>query len=54
LYKDQIKKLLEEDIIARYYLEKGSVEAGFKYDHELKKAAEVLQNQTQYAKLLKP
>lgn len=54
LYKDQIKKLLEEDIIARYYLEKGSVEAGFKYDHELKKATEILQNQPQYAKLLKP
>lgn len=53
LYKDQIKKLLEEDIIARYYLEKGSVEAGFKYDHELKKATEVLQNRTQYAKILK-
>lgn len=54
LYKDQIKKLLEEDIIARYYLEKGSVEAGFKYDHELKKASEILLNQPQYAKLLKP
>lgn len=54
LYKDQIKKLLEEDIIARYYLEKGSVEAGFKYDLELKKATEILLNQPQYAKLLKP
>lgn len=54
LYKDQIKKLLEEDILARYYLEKGSVEAGFKYDQELKKAAEILQSQPQYIKLLKP
>lgn len=54
LYKDQIKKLLEEDIIARYYLEKGSVESGFKYDQELKKASDVLQNQGQYAKILKP
>lgn len=54
LYKDQIKKLLEEDIIARYYLEKGSVESGFKYDHELKKASEVLLNHAQYAKILKP
>jgi carboxyl-terminal processing protease len=54
LYKDQIKKLLEEDIIARYYLEKGSVESSFKYDHELKKASEVLLNPIQYAKILKP
>lgn len=54
LYKDQIKRILEEDIIGRYYLEKGSVEAGFKYDHELKKATEVLLNQAQYAKILKP
>ncbi len=54
LYKDQIKKLLEEDIIARYHLEKGSVEASFKYDQELKKATEVLLNRTQYAKILKP
>lgn len=54
LYKDQIKKLLEEDIIARYYLEKGSVESSFKYDHELKKASEVLLNRIQYGKILKP
>lgn len=54
LYKDQIKKMLEEDIIARYYLEKGSVESSFKYDHELKKASEVLLNRAQYAKILKP
>lgn len=54
LYKDQIKKVLEEDIIGRYYLEKGSVEAGFKYDHELKKAMDVLLNQAQYTKILKP
>lgn len=54
LYKDEIKKLLEEDIIARYYLERGSVESSFKYDQELKKACEVLLNKSQYAKLLKP
>lgn len=54
LYKDQIKKLLEEDIIARYYLEKGSVESSFKYDHELKKASEVLLNAAQYSRILKP
>jgi carboxyl-terminal processing protease len=52
LYKDQIKRLLEENIVARYYLAKGTVEAGFKYDKDIKKASEVLLNSTQYKKLL--
>ncbi len=52
IYKDQIKKLLEEDIISRYYLEKGSVQASFKYDDEVKKAIEVLHDPKQYKKIL--
>lgn len=52
LYKDQIKRLLEEDIASRYYLERGSVEVGFKYDMEIKKASEVLLNTAQYRKIL--
>ena len=52
LYKDQIKKLLEEDIASRYYMEKGSVEVGFKYDQEIKKASEVLLSSAQYKKIL--
>jgi carboxyl-terminal processing protease len=52
LYKDQIKKLLEEDIASRYYMEKGSVEVGFKYDQDIKKASEVLLNTAQYKKIL--
>lgn len=51
-FKDQIKMVLEEDIVSRYQLEKGSVEAGFKYDQDVKKAIEVLNNKTQYNKLL--
>jgi carboxyl-terminal processing protease len=52
LYKDQIKMLLEQEIVSRYYLEKGSIEAGFKYDKDIKKALEVMHNQSQYKKLL--
>lgn len=52
LYKDQIKQLLEEDIISRYHLERGSIEVGFKYDPDIKKATEVLTNTAQYKKLL--
>lgn len=54
LYRDQIKKLLEEDIISRYYLEEGTVQVGFKYDQELKKASDVLLNKSTYSRLLKP
>ena len=35
IFKDQIKKLLEEEIASRYYLEKGATEAGFKFDREI-------------------
>jgi len=52
LYKDEIKMLLEEDIVARYHLEKGTVEVGFKYDEEVKKAVDVLHNPVQYKKVL--
>lgn len=52
LYKDQIKRLLEEEIALRYYLAKGAVEVSFKYDKDIKKASEVLLNNAQYKKLL--
>lgn len=52
LYKDEIKLLLEEDIVARYHLEKGSIEAGFKYDDDVKKAIEILHDSPKYKKLL--
>jgi carboxyl-terminal processing protease len=44
--------LLEEEIVSRYHLEKGSIETGFKYDLEIKKAAEILHNPAQYKSLL--
>lgn len=52
LYKDQIKRLLEEDIVGRYYLEKGSVENSFKHDEDVAKAIEVLHDQARYKKIL--
>jgi carboxyl-terminal processing protease len=51
-YKGQIKMLLEEEIVSRFHLERGSIEAGFKYDNEVKKAAEILHDHTQYKKIL--
>jgi len=51
-FKDQIKPLLEEEIVSRYYFEKGTVESRFKNDNEVKKAMEVLRDQPEYKKIL--
>ncbi len=51
-FKDQIKPLLEVEIVSRYYFEKGTVEARFKNDNEVKRAMDVLRNQSEYKKIL--
>jgi carboxyl-terminal processing protease len=52
LNKEQIRILLEEEIVSRYHLEQGSVQIGFKYDNEVKRAIELLHDNKQYRKLL--
>ena len=52
-FAKDIKPLLAEEIVKRYYFEKGSVQETLKDDADLKKALEVLQNQTEYKKILK-
>jgi carboxyl-terminal processing protease len=52
MYKDQIKMLLEEEIVSRHYLEKGGIETGFKHDQDIKKAVDLLHNNAQYKKIL--
>lgn len=52
LYKDQIKMLLEEEVVSRFHLERGGIENGFKYDEDVKKAIDVLHNAPQYKKIL--
>lgn len=50
--QQQIRMLLEEEIAARFFLERGSIEAAFKYDKDVKKAVEILHDQSQYKKIL--
>jgi carboxyl-terminal processing protease len=50
--KDEIKMLLENEIVKRYYFRKGAIENNFAYDEELKKAVEILNDRTQYKQLL--
>ncbi len=51
-FKDEIKNLLKNEIVSRYYFQKGRVEAALKDDPELKKAIELLDNKEEYKKIL--
>lgn len=51
-YKEEVKTLLEEQIVSRYYLHPGSVEASLGHDLAVKTAAEVLKDENRYNKLL--
>ena len=45
-FKEEIRRLLENEIVSRYYYQKGKLENNFKYDEELKSAYNVLKNKT--------
>lgn len=51
-FAKDIKPMLAEEIIKRYYYEKGAVQENLKDDADLKKALEVLQNSAEYTKTL--
>ena len=52
-HHDEIKSILESEIISRYYYQKGRLEAGFKYDPDIKKATLLLNDQALYKSILK-
>ena len=51
-FAKDIKPLIAEEIVKRYYFEKGAVQESLKDDPDLKKALEVLQQPEEYKKLL--
>ena len=51
-FKTEVKKLLETEIVKRYYYQKGELLAGLKDDDVLAKALEVLANPALYRKTL--
>ncbi|SFS96688.1 S41 family peptidase [Mucilaginibacter polytrichastri] len=53
LHKDEIKQVLENEIVSRYYYEKGRYEVNFKYDKELAQAVKTMQDKNQLAAVLK-
>ena len=53
-FKPEIKELLEQEIVSRYFFEKGRTEAGFDDDPNIIQAVAVLNDPNRYAALLKP
>lgn len=51
-FAKDIKPLIAEEIVKRYYFERGAVQETLKDDAELKKALEVLQQPVEYKKVL--
>jgi carboxyl-terminal processing protease len=51
-FKEDIKEMLEEEIISRYYLQKGIIEASFDDDEDIQAALKVLDNPAEYSKIL--
>jgi carboxyl-terminal processing protease len=52
-HKAEIKRVLETQIISRYYFEKGKVEQAFQYDKEIAQAKSLFNNQNQILAILK-
>lgn len=52
-FKDEIKELLENEIVSRYYYQRGRIENSFAYDTDTKKAAEILNDNKLYSQILK-
>jgi carboxyl-terminal processing protease len=53
-FKDEIKQLLEDEIVTRYYYSKGRTELSFRYDKDIQEALKVLNNKTVYYQTLQP
>lgn len=51
-HKDEIKELLEDEIVSRYYYERERIEASFDEDEDIREALSVLYNKGLYASIL--
>jgi carboxyl-terminal processing protease len=52
-HREEIKLLLREEIVSRYYYQKGRIEASLEGDPNLEKAVEILKDMTLYNTILK-
>ena len=51
-HKNEIKRMLETQIVGRYAFEKGKIEHSFQYDKEIARANELFNNKTQILSIL--
>jgi len=51
-FKDEIREYLEEEIVSRYYLQKGMVEASFDDDEDVMAAIKIFNNPSEFKKIL--
>ena len=52
-HKVEIKQVLENEIVSRYYYDKGRYESNFKYDREVAQAVKTMQDKAMLASILK-
>lgn len=52
VYKSELRRFLQEEIVGRYFMERGRVEVAFKDDPEIRRAADVLTARADYRKIL--
>lgn len=53
-HQDDIRLVLENEIVSRYYYQKGRVESNLFSDEVVSEAMEILKNRSKYEKLLSP
>ena len=51
-HQQTLRHLLEQEIIAAYYYQEGTIEAGLNYDKQMEAAEQLLKNPEEYQKLL--
>ncbi len=51
-YRDEVSEMLKNEILARYYYQKGRVEGSLTHDKDVLKAVEILTDKSQYKKIL--
>ena len=53
-HEDELRQLLNEEIVRRYFFEQGSIESSFQYDQQIQRASTVLNDDATYDAYLQP
>ena len=53
-HENELRQLLNEEIVRRYFFEQGSIESSFQYDQQIQRACTVLNDDATYGAYLQP